>query len=77
MLDKFKDLVVEYYKNKNIDVDKYNIFVVWYCKTIQNHKAILGAYVEDNLLFEATYNGNKGEIYLDVYNKIDKIISKE
>ena len=49
-----------------------DVFVAWYAKTLQNHKALLGTTVEDdNRYFEATYNGDKDELYLDVYYKKD------
>ncbi len=47
-----------------------DVFVVWQCKTLQNHKAILAAPTPDHYLFEVTYNGDKGEIYLDAYDKV-------
>lgn len=51
-------------------VESDDVFVVWQCKTLQNHKAILAAPTPDNLLFEATYNGDKQEMYIDAYDKI-------
>lgn len=43
------------------------------CKTLQNHKAILAAPTPDQYLFEATYNGDKEQMYLDVYDKIGNV----
>ena len=42
--------------------------VVWYGKSLQNHKALLGNANSDKY-FELTYNGNKQEAYLDTYVK--------
>lgn len=53
-----------------IEIDWTDIFMVWSCKTLQNHKAILAAPTSDHFLFEATYNGDKGEMYLDAYDKV-------
>lgn len=47
-----------------------DIFVVWYSKTLQNHKALLGT-LFTNYYFECTFNGDKGEMYMDVYSKLD------
>ena len=53
-------------------INYHDVFVVWYAKTLQNHKALLGTTAEDdNRYFEATYNGDKDELYLDVYYKKD------
>lgn len=50
-------------------IDNLDVFAVWYCKTLQNHKAILSTHYSDQRLFEFTYNGDKDEIYLDCYDK--------
>ncbi|WP_283585617.1 DUF6275 family protein [Limosilactobacillus ingluviei] len=66
--------VVEYNNDNPLvkKLKKKDVFVVWYAKTLQNHKALLGTTVEDdNRYFEATYNGDKDELYLDVYYKKD------
>lgn len=44
---------------------------VWYCKTLQHKKGLY--YNETQKCYiEATYNGNTNEIYVDVYEKVDK-----
>lgn len=52
-----------------------DIFVVWYAKTLQNHKALLGTRFA-NYYFECTYNGDKEEMYMDVYDKLDNACFK-
>lgn len=44
------------------------MFVVWSCKTLQNWKAIVGG-TDIKELIEVTYNGDKSETYVDVYEK--------
>lgn len=54
--------------------DYLEVIQVWYCKTIQNHK---GLFIIENktndmiypYFIEATYNGNKDEMYFDFYRK--------
>lgn len=46
-----------------------DVFVVWYCKTLQNHKALLSTTLRDGMYYEFTYNGDKDEAYLDAYKK--------
>ena len=53
-----------------------DIFVVWYCKTLQNHKALLGSSQVSGAYFEFTYNGDKDEAYLDVYGKHENVVVK-
>lgn len=53
---------------KLINID--NVFVVWSCKTLQNYKALLSTTVDsDGVYVEYTYNGDKQELYEDVYIK--------
>lgn len=46
-----------------------DVYIVWYCKTLQNHKALLSTTVSDGMYYELTYNGDKKELYLDAYKK--------
>ena len=51
-------------------VDPSDIYVVWFCKTLQNWKALLSTDVVDiGIYFEVTFNGDKDELYLDHYTK--------
>lgn len=52
-------------------IDLSNVYVVWSCKTLQNYKALLSTSVSgDGIYVEFTYNGDKQELYMDVYRKI-------
>jgi orf78 len=69
-----KEKVVDYFNNRvektddtKITID--DVFVVWYCKTLQNAKALLSTTVSDGMYYELTYNGDKNELYLDAYKK--------
>ena len=59
----------------NDSVCQKDVFIVWYCKTLQNWKALAGIYERDEY-FELTYNGDKKELYLDVYKKLENICLK-
>ena len=45
------------------DIGINDVIVVWQCKTLQNHKALLITNLFDGMYFEVTYNGDKHEIY--------------
>ena len=47
-----------------------DIFVVWYSKALQNHKALLATRFT-NHYFECTFNCDKDEMYMDVYDKLE------
>lgn len=72
--DTCKEKVVEYFngrvdKTDSTRITKDDVFVVWYCKTLQNAKALLSTNVSDGMYYELTYNGDKNELYLDAYKK--------
>lgn len=73
-----KQLVVDYY-NKKVDVTdkkkitKNDVYLVWFCKTLQNHKALLSTTVSDGMYYEVTFNGDKDEYYLDAYKKWENV----
>ena len=78
MLKKAKSLVVNYYNNRVEKTDDFgiteeNVFIVWFCKTLQNWKALVSTTVSDGMYYEVTYNGDKHETYLDAYKKWENV----
>lgn len=75
---KCKQIVADYF-NDNVDVTNVfniteeSVYVVWCCKTLQNNKALLSTTVPDGMYYEITLNGDKQEIYLDVYKKLQNV----
>lgn len=71
---KCKGIVAEYF-NENVDATEHqnitinDVYVVWYCKSLQNHKALVSTNVPDGMYYEITHNGDTGETYVDVYKK--------
>lgn len=49
------------------------VYVVWFCKTLQNWKALVSTTLPDGMYYEVTHNGDKQEIYLDAYKKFDNV----
>ena len=78
MLKKAKSLVVNYYNNRvektdDFEISEENVFIVWFCKTLQNWKALVSTTVSDGMYYEVTYNGDKQETYLDAYKKWENV----
>ena len=48
-------------------VEPEDMFIVWFCKTLQNWKAIV---------IEVTHNGDRNETYIDVYCKTKNVCIK-
>ena len=65
------------YTNEHLDktdgktITEDDVFVVWLCKTLQNNKALLSTTLLDGMYYECTFNGDKKEMYIDVYKKFD------
>ena len=57
--------------DKSKEQPNFEVYVVWYAKTLQNHKALLGTTLDDGMYYELTYNGNKQELYFDAYKKFE------
>ena len=62
---------VEEHLDKSAPHPDYGVFVVWYCKTLQNFKALLSTTLFDGMYYEVTYNGDKNQLYLDAYKKFE------
>lgn len=65
-IDECKSIIVA---ESEVPVTNQEIFVIWSCKTLQNNKAILSTTQKGAPMFEMTHNGDKGEIYMDIYTK--------
>ena len=55
----------------NVQITLDNVFIVWFCKTLQNWKALVSTTLPDGMYYEVTYNGDKKEVYLDAYKKFE------
>ena len=76
----FADIVIQLvkdYTNEHLDksdnkqITEDDVFIVWLCKTLQNHKALASTTLFDGMYYEITYNGDKKQIYLDAYKKFE------
>lgn len=73
-----RKLLVEYVnkhldKTDNIQITYEDVYIVWSSKVLQNNKALLSTTLPDGCYYEVTYNGDKDEMYIDVYKKWENI----
>lgn len=78
MLIKAKQLVIDYFNKKKENTDDFtltedDVYIVWFCKTLQNWKALVSTNVTDGMYYEVTYNGDKKEAYIDAYKKWENV----
>lgn len=82
MQERAKQIVVDYF-NSHLDktdgkqIGLEDVYVVWFCKTLQNWKAMLSTNVRDGVYYEITHNGDKNETYVDVYKKWENYAVRE
>lgn len=71
--EKAKQMVAGYMSrgsgDKDVTID--DLYVVWFCKTLKNWKALVSTDLVKGVYFEVTYNGDKKETYLDKYGKAE------
>lgn len=77
MLNTAKQVALDYINNTRpaqiLPYELEDMYIVWFCKTIQNWKALVSTDVVNGMYFEVTYNGDKNETYLDVYQQKNHI----
>ena len=52
------------------------MYIVWFCKTLQNWKALVSTDVINGVYWEVTHNGDKNETYVDTYTKASNLCIK-
>lgn len=77
-----KKLVADYFnshvdKSDGMRITADEVYIVWFCKTLQNWKALASTTVPDGMYYEITHNGDKGETYVDVYKKWENVCVKD
>ena len=82
MQEKAKQIVFNYFKanidkTDNINFTLDNIYIVWFCKTLQNWKALVSTTIPEGMYYEVTHNGDTNETYVDVYKKWENFTVKE
>ncbi len=60
------------------EINPGDVYIVWSCKTLQNYKCLASTPVSgDGIYAEYTYNGDRQEMYEDVYEKLSNICHRE
>lgn len=74
-MDERAKAIVRQYAKEHLDKTdgeaKFDVFIVWKVKALQNWKWLLSTTLWDGMYYELTYNGDKKEFYLDAYKKFE------
>ena len=57
--------------DKSDNMHRFEVFIVWKCKALQNWKYLISSTLLDGMYYELTYNGDKNKWYLDAYKKFE------
>ena len=82
MQERAKQIVLNYFNSRvdvtdNFHITLEDIYVVWFCKVLQNWKVLVSTTISDGMYYEVTYNGDTNETYVDVYKKWENYTVKE
>lgn len=71
MLKMAKAAVVKWYNehNQSCPIGIEDVYITWFCKVLQNWKALAGTHHSDGMYYEVTYDGDKDAAYVDAYKK--------
>lgn len=65
-----KNALIEKLKEKyNEEFTIEELHLVWFSKILQNFKCVIVDLRDNQRYYEVSYNGNKNEIYVDIYEK--------
>ena len=62
---------IEEHLDKSDAKPEFEVFTVWKAKVLQNWKYLISSTLFDGMYYELTFNGDKGEWYLDSYKKFE------
>lgn len=77
--DKARRIVFDYVKPRleitdtHITFKPEDVYVVWFCRTLQNWKAMLSTTFPDGMYYEVTYDGDRHVSYVDSYKKWNNV----
>lgn len=74
MDEKAKVIVMKYiieHLDKSDTEPVFEVYIVWKSKILQNWKYLISSNLYDGMYYELTFNGDKGEWYLDAYKKFE------
>lgn len=60
-------------KKKKLTVTPDDVVIITHTNTLQDNKILAGVKKLDGMQYEVSYNGNKGEIYLGVYQRVQNL----
>lgn len=60
---------IDSHYSQDFEKPAFEVYIVWFVKVLQHWKALVCTDRPDGKYYELTYNGDKGETYVDEYDK--------
>ena len=76
-LEIIRQYIADHLDKSDPEPPKFEVFIVWKCKALQNWKYLLSSTLFDGMYYEMTYNGDKKEWYMDAYKKFENRVIPE
>ena len=70
-----KQLVFNYIETQ--EPPTFEVFIVWFSKTLQNWKALVASTLPDQKYYEVTYDGDARQTYIDEYEKVKNVVIRD
>lgn len=67
-------LIEQLKKLYNEDFKIEDLHLVWFSKILQNYKCVIIDLKANQRYYELTFNGDRNEIYIDIYQKEHNIV---
>lgn len=71
------ELIKELKEKYNEDYTIEELHLVWFSKALQNFKCVIIDLKENQRYYECTYNGDKKQLYVDIYEKKHNTLVEE
>lgn len=75
-MDKARKIIRQYIKDRLDKSDppvEFTVYIVWFSKTLENWKALVGSTLPDDMYYEVTYDGAREQTYIDAYKKVENV----
>ena len=76
-LSHVRNYIEALWKTSDEESPTFDLYIVWFTKTLQNWKALVGSTLNDGFYYEVIYNGDKRETYIDHYMKFNNVVIKD
>lgn len=72
--NKAKEVVLDWFKQKNLSINPETIYVVWFAFLRNGFKCMITSHMYNNNFFEVTINKKTGEMYYSCFERFEYVV---